>query len=129
LLKFARATTMHATAMNITESDRDGVLVLRVTTSRIDAGCAQDFRTALGAVVARGITRFVIDLGGVDFVDSTGLGALVSALKASGQKGAVVVAGARDSVATLFKLTRMDKVFRMYPSESEAAAALAKDAA
>jgi anti-sigma B factor antagonist len=77
--------------------------------------------------VRRGVTRFVIDLSGVEFIDSTGLGALVAVLKVSG-RGGMVVAGAQDSVVTLFKLTRMDKVFRMFPSSKEAAAALASDA-
>jgi anti-sigma B factor antagonist len=115
--------------MNIVESNQDGVVVLRVGNSRIDAGSAAEFRSALGAVVDRGVTRFVLDLSSVDFVDSTGLGALVSALKAAGRSGAVVVAGAKDSVATLLRLTRMDKVFRTFPTPGEAAAALARGAA
>jgi anti-sigma B factor antagonist len=115
--------------MNIVESTLAGVVLLKVGQNRIDAGSAAEFRTALAAVVARGINRFVLDLSGVDFIDSTGLGALVSALKASGPSGEVVVAGARDSVGTLFKLTRMDKVFRMFSRVGDAAAALARDAA
>jgi anti-sigma B factor antagonist len=105
------------------------MVVLRVGGNRIDASCAAEFRSAMAVVVARGIKRFVIDIGGVEFVDSTGLGALVSTLKASGPTGAVVVAGANESVAILFKLTRMDKVFRMFASVGEAAAALARDPA
>jgi anti-sigma B factor antagonist len=62
-------------------------------------------------------------------MDSTGLGALVSALKTGGPPRVVALAGAREAVATLFKLTRMDKVFRMFGTVTEAAAALARDAA
>jgi anti-sigma B factor antagonist len=115
--------------MNIVADRRQGVMVLRVGASRIDAASAADFRDALAAVVAGGVNRFVIDLSGVDFIDSTGLGALVSALKGAGRSGAVAVSGVKESVATLFKLTRMDKVFRMFPSDGEAAAALARDPA
>jgi anti-sigma B factor antagonist len=79
------------------------------------------------SLVSRGVSRFVIDMSGVDFIDSTGLGALVAVLKVSGRNGAVVVAGAQAPVVMLFKLTRMDKVFRMYPSNAEAATALAGD--
>jgi anti-sigma B factor antagonist len=115
--------------MNILEHKREGVVVLKVVNARIDAASAPELRSALAAEVARGIHRFVIDLSGVNFVDSTGLGALVASLKASGPSGGVVVAGARDAVATLFKLTRMDRVFRLYPDEIEAVVALARDAA
>jgi anti-sigma B factor antagonist len=115
--------------MNIVESTCDGVVVLKVGSRRIDSSCAAEFRSALAEVVARGTNRFVIDVSGVELIDSTGLGALVSALKTAGPSGAVAVAGANESVAILFKLTRMDKVFRMFAGESEAAAALARDAA
>jgi anti-sigma B factor antagonist len=115
--------------MNIAEDSRQGVVVLRVGSNRIDASSAADFRDSMAAIVARGVRRFVIDLAGVDFIDSTGLGALVATLKAAGPSGAVAVCGAKESVGILFKLTRMDKVFRMFPSDGEAAAALSRDAA
>jgi anti-sigma B factor antagonist len=110
--------------MTIIEQNHRGVPVLKVAGARIDAASASSFRQTLAAFVDRGVIRFVIDLSAVGFIDSTGLGALVSALKTSGPSGEVVVAGARESVATLFRLTRMDKVFRMFPTEAEAAAAL-----
>jgi anti-sigma B factor antagonist len=110
--------------MTIIEQSHKGVPVLKVAGARIDAASAGGFRESLAAIVNRGVIRFVIDLSAVAFIDSTGLGALVSALKTSGPSGEVVVSGARESVATLFKLTRMDKVFRMFPTEAEAAAAL-----
>jgi anti-sigma B factor antagonist len=113
--------------MELSETDQQGVTVLRVGADRIDAASAGAFRESLLSLVRRGVTRFVIDLSGVEFIDSTGLGALVAVLKVSG-RGSMVVAGAQDSVVTLFKLTRMDKVFRMFPSSGEAAAALATDA-
>ena len=111
--------------MMIMELNQRGVSVLKVAGARIDAASAAAFRESLAAFVQRGVIRFVIDLSAVTFIDSTGLGALVSALKHAGPSGEVVVAGARESVATLFKLTRMDKVFRMFPTDVEAVAAMA----
>ena len=46
-------------------------------------------------------------------MDSSSLGAMVSILKMVDVRGDFVVAGARGIVADLFKLTRMDRVFRM----------------
>jgi anti-sigma B factor antagonist len=114
--------------MNISESQVEGATVLKVGNARIDAASASEFRQSLATVVGRGVSRFVIDLSGVSFIDSTGLGALVSALKAVGRSGCVVVSGAQEPVATLFKITRMDKVFQMFPSNREAAVALSSAA-
>jgi anti-sigma B factor antagonist len=111
--------------MNILIGSCSGIVVMRVKSARIDAASAPAFRESLGQLVERGLSRFVIDLSEVTFVDSTGLGALVSALKVTGRPGSVAVSGAKESVATLFKVTRMDKVFRLFPDEAQAAAAMA----
>jgi anti-sigma B factor antagonist len=113
--------------MDIVEEKREaGIVVLKVARDRIDAACAASFRDAVAAVISREPGRLVIDLQAVTFMDSTGLGALVATLKTAGA-GRVSLCGVRDSVATLFKLTRMDKVFRIFPTGAAAAAALAKD--
>ena len=67
----------------------------------------------------------VLDLAAVRFMDSSGLGAMVSTLKLLGRDGNLVVCGVTDPVMNLFKLTRMDRVFPMFPSESDALDALA----
>ncbi len=113
--------------MNLVEHVQQGITIIKVGATRIDAASAGEFRKSISALSSRGVSRFVLDLSGVALIDSTGLGALVAALKASGRPGSVVVSGARDAVATLFRLTRMDRVFRQYPSEIEAAAALARE--
>jgi anti-sigma B factor antagonist len=61
----------------------------------------------------------------VRFIDSSGLGAIVSMLKLIGREGDLVLCGVTDPVMSLFKLTRMDRVFQMFPSEHDALAALA----
>ena len=66
----------------------------------------------------------MLDLAGVTFIDSSGLGALVGSLKAMGKEGDFVLSGAKAAVAGVFRLTRMDKVFRMYETADDAVAAL-----
>jgi anti-sigma B factor antagonist len=56
----------------------------------------------------------VLDLSGVEFVDSSGLGAIVSCLKRLGPRGSLAIAGAQGSVQRLFTLTRMDRVFPLH---------------
>jgi anti-sigma B factor antagonist len=109
--------------MNTAQQSASEVRILKIHNKRIDAAAAGEFRQKLGEVVEKGNTRFVLDLSDVELMDSTGLGALVAALKASSDAGRVVIAGAQGAVATLFKITRMDQVFRLYPTTVEAAAA------
>jgi len=92
---------------------------------RMDARCANEFRRELGELIARGQQRIVLDVSDVDFIDSSGLGAIVSSLKALQGQGDLVIAGARAPVVTLFRVTRMDRVFRMFSTAGDAVAAVA----
>jgi len=110
--------------MELIDIHREGavpVVVPRV--KRLDASVAPAFKAQVVELVAAGERRLVVDLGGVDFLDSSGLGALVSILKALGAQGAMAVCGARGGVLSLFKLTRMDKVFAI---DADRQAALAR---
>jgi anti-sigma B factor antagonist len=106
--------------MNIGDSERNGVLVATVNAQRIDAAVAPDFKEALARIVCSPGKRNVIDLGQVTFIDSTGLGALVALLKMPNGPRELAIAGAKGQVETLFRLTRMNKVFRMFGTVDEA---------
>jgi anti-sigma B factor antagonist len=92
---------------------------------RLDAEIAGEFKKKMAEKIRSGATRVAVDLSKVEFVDSSGLGALVSSLKTAGKEGDVVVFGARKNVTPLFALTRMDHVFKMSASEEEALERLA----
>ena len=99
---------------------RDHV-VLDVRSPRVDAPVAAEFLQ--GALAAIGdAQRVVVDLSDVQFMDSSGLGALVALRKQMGSQGWLAVAGLRPAVATLLRLTRLDRVFPAFASVSDAAA-------
>jgi anti-sigma B factor antagonist len=93
-----------------------------------DAGCAvivcpkhlntnksQELKNILNDLVTRSFFRIILDLSGCRYVDSSGLGAIVSRiadLRARG--GDVRVAGANDHVTGLFRLTNLDKIIRLF---------------
>ncbi len=61
----------------------------------------------------------LIDLQEVTFIDSSGLGALVSALKMVRTRGGkLFICSINDQVRMLFELTSMDRVFKVYKDES-----------
>ena len=109
--------------MELIDIHREGtvpVVVPRV--KRLDASVAPAFKAQVVDLVQAGERRLVIDLAPLDFLDSSGLGALVSILKALGSQGTMAVCGARGGVLSLFKLTRMDKVFSIHADRAEALA-------
>ena len=108
--------------MNIEHRIEGNVVVAEVKATRIDAAAAIDFRAAIQAAIGNA-RKVVLDIAQVTFVDSTGLGAIVSILKMPGGPRTVAIAGACGQVEVLFRLTRMNKVFIMYRSCAEAMAA------
>jgi anti-sigma B factor antagonist len=114
--------------MRLVEEARDGVLVVRVQDTRIDASRAPVFKDEITKRVEAGQTKLVLDLTLVEFIDSVGLGALVSCFKRVGGRGKLVIVGARGAVSRLFSLTRMDRVFPLYKSLDEAIAGQASAA-
>lgn len=106
-------------------SREGGATVVAPTVKRLDASVAPAFRQQVVQLVEAGDTRLVLDLAALEFLDSSGLGAMVSILKALGQRGALAVCNAQGGVLGLFQLTRMDKVFPILPGRAEAVAKVA----
>ncbi len=103
------------------------VLVVTVEHDRLDSRIADDFKTSVVKEINSGETEIVLNLSSVDFIDSTGLGALVSTKNAVGANGEVVISGAGTTVMTMFRLTRTDTLFRIVPTDEEAVSILQHD--
>lgn len=93
---------------------RNNVLVVHVAEKRVDASKAPAFKDEMTKCIESGPNQVVLDLSGVDFIDSSGLGAIVSCLKRVGPAGSLAIAGASGAVSRLFTLTRMDRVFALH---------------
>jgi anti-sigma B factor antagonist len=79
---------------------------------RLDAAAAPGFLSRMTGLVAEGKTRLVVDLAQVSFVDSSGLGALVSGLKAARRaEGDLRLVAPGQQIRKLLKLTTLDRVF------------------
>ncbi|WP_106161466.1 STAS domain-containing protein [Hasllibacter halocynthiae] len=88
--------------------------VLTVDAPRIDAAAAVAFKDAFRACVAGGDGPVILDLGRVEFVDSSGLGAVVSAMKMLAPRRRLDLAALHPAVDRVFRLTRMDSVFAIH---------------
>jgi anti-sigma B factor antagonist len=93
---------------------------------RLDAGNAQMIKETLIQLINGGAIHLVVDLAQVPFIDSAGLAALVSALKATRRVGgSVSLSGVQPQARTVFSLTMLDQVFAIHPSLEAALASLA----
>lgn len=112
--------------MEIEQHQEGKVVRLKILEKRLDARSADCLKDKITELIQAGNTRIALDVSDVQFVDSSGLGAIVSALKLMGGNGDLVVGGVRDTVLSMFKLTRLDRVFRIFKRPDEAVAALAQ---
>ncbi|MCQ0970508.1 STAS domain-containing protein [Paracoccus sp. TK19116] len=97
---------------------------IRLRTERLTAANATAFRNQVFDLIERGEDRLVVDFAAVTFVDSTAISALVGVLKRLGMRGEIALCGLSGSVAGMFRITRMDKVFPVFADCSAASAAL-----
>ena len=108
--------------MDMHTETRDGHLIITLKQSRLDASVAPGFRRELEAAIAKGHDRIVLDLSEVTFMDSSGLGAVVAILKAL-KGGELRIVGLQRAVQELFRLTRMDSIFRCHDDVGSALSA------
>lgn len=103
-------------------SERDGVAVLEVR-GEVDVYTAPRFRERLIEVVTDGHRRVVVDLEGVDFLDSTGLGVLVGGLKRlRSLDGDLLLVCTQSRILKVFEITGLTKVFSIFDSVEAATA-------
>lgn len=100
-------------------SERACVLAAR---GQIDLYSAPEFKEALVQAIEDGMKDIVVDLGGVDFLDSTGLGVLVGVnrrLELLG--GSLAIVSPDDTTRRVFEISGLDKRFTIYEERERAA--------
>lgn len=100
--------------MQLTYEDIDQTRVITVGESRIDAAIAIKFKDQMRELTDSGPKRIVVDMSSVDFIDSSGLGAVVAAMKQVDADKKLELACLSPAVAKVFRLTRMDTVFTIH---------------
>ncbi|MGS0687370.1 STAS domain-containing protein [Nakamurella sp. GG22] len=100
----------------------DGAAVIR-TIGRLNMVAAPGLRELVTATVRDGRTRIVVDLSDTDFIDSSGLGALIAGLKvARGAGGDLRIARVPEQVSVVLALTNLNRVLRPYATVAESLA-------
>lgn len=98
------------------------VLVVGVV-GQLVVGNRQEFKQTVTDEVERGARRILIDFSETGYVDSSGLGALVSINKRVREAGGEMrLASLNEDMRTLFELTRLDTLFKLYATRADALA-------
>jgi len=114
--------------MPFTVEPSGDVIVIKVHAKRLDAYLAPEFKARLIYLVQSGHERIVIDMAALEFIDSSGLGALIAGLKALGGHGEIVLCGIAPRLLSLFQLTHVDKLLHIFDNVEEAVSRLATSA-
>jgi len=107
--------------MQLKTVEQGDVVVIEIEEERMDAHNSGTFKEQMLALFDEGKNKLIINLSAVRFVDSSGLGALVSGFKnASAREGSLKLCGLQPQVRSMFELTRLHRVFEIFASVEEA---------
>ena len=95
-----------------TRREADGIAVVSVG-GEVDNDTAPQLKDALSAAFADGAGRVIVDLSGTEFMDSSGLGALVGINKEHGN-GRLALVCPRPQLRKLFEISRLDEVLAVH---------------
>lgn len=107
--------------MDISFQTLEANIVLIRLNGRLDALGSPNLSTALATKLDQGYRKIIVDLENVSFVDSSGLVALVSGLRAAREKkGDIFLSGIRPQAQAVFRLTMLDRIFPIHPTYDDA---------
>jgi anti-sigma B factor antagonist len=103
------------------DSRTDGPFHIIEVGGEIDVYTAPRLREAIVAAIDTGHSRLVIDVEKVEFLDSTGLGVLVGALKkVRADGGTLDIVCTQERILKIFDITGLDKVFGLHQTVAQA---------
>jgi anti-sigma B factor antagonist len=98
----------------------NGCSVLFIQEERIDAHNSGELKEYIQHLIEQGENTIVVQLEHVRFIDSSGLGALLSGYKHTAAKsGKLALSNVQPQVLSMFELTRLNRVFEIYSDLNE----------
>jgi anti-sigma B factor antagonist len=107
--------------MQLKINEQEETVIITVEDERMDAHNSGSLKERMLQLFDEGKYQLVIDLTAVRFIDSSGLGALVSGFKnASAREGSLKLCCLQPQVRSMFELTRLHRVFEIFSTLEEA---------
>lgn len=106
--------------MDISCENRDDIVVLSLV-GKIDIDSSPELKAKVLDLIEQDNKNIFIDFSGISFMNSSGLGALISIVKeARSREASLTIISPTTFIKSLFKLTQLDKIFTIYDSVEEA---------
>ncbi|MCD6187662.1 MAG: STAS domain-containing protein [Desulfuromusa sp.] len=107
--------------MQLKMVEQDDIVNISIEEERMDAHNSGDLKEQMLQLFDEGKCNLIIDLSSVRFIDSSGLGALVSGFKNAGaREGSLKLCCLQPQVRSMFELTRLHRVFEIFANRDEA---------
>lgn len=108
--------------MGLTSSQHHDVTLIRID-GQLTVGNRQELKTAVQEALDRSGRKLLLDCTATGYIDSSGLGALVTIARRAREAGADMrLAGLNEDLRSLFELTKLDTLFEIYPDTEHALA-------
>jgi anti-sigma B factor antagonist len=106
--------------MNIKEREKDGVVICSVE-GEVNIDTVADLKTVFKELVQKGKQKVLLDFAYLEYIDSAGLASLIDLAKGlKAIQGNVFLANLSPKVRSLFGITKLEKMFKIYESEDKA---------
>jgi anti-sigma B factor antagonist len=113
--------------MKLSYQERDGIVILEPKGKILGGPDATTLKDQLQSLIDAGKTKVIIDLADVDYMNSTGLGILISTLTTLKRaQGELKLANVTDKIQSLLTITKLVTVFDDFESVDEAVAAFSR---
>lgn len=102
--------------MKIKQEKLNCSTIILLQEERIDAHNSGELKAFVKELMEKGDTNIIVNLDQIRFIDSSGLGALLSGHKSvEGRAGRFSLIGLQPQVYSMFELTRLNRVFEIFP--------------
>lgn len=109
--------------MTVAATTTEQGIVIVAVEGQLIVGNRQELKNMVHEALDRGARKFVIDCTRTGYIDSSGLGALVSmSRKVRESGGELRLAGLNEDLRSLFELTKLDTLFRIVDTTDQALA-------
>jgi anti-sigma B factor antagonist len=102
---------------DIKKTEKSGLEAVLSISGRLTAATASEVKQEIKSLISTGHIHLILNLEGTEFIDSSGLSAIVSGLKQVRElQGSLKLVYIKPDVQSIFKLTMLDRVFEIYPT-------------
>lgn len=113
------------TKINVSSYEEDGILWINIDEPEASIRISSKVHQKFDDYFSAGVKKIAVGMSEVDFIDSSFLGVLVSAMKEADERGIkIILFGVRPNVKAIFDLTRLDKLISIFPDKDAAFQAL-----